>query len=152
MSFPKLANLTHAPTLCDTCFTTFDSIQQMAVHKFRAHGIKDPIRRFVFQNNTCPVCMKYFHNRERLTNHLRYRSHVCRINVPLSGPLFTSAYSDAIDVELGAEVKALHARCLRRHTTLEPVVVVPGLRLPVIIDPANFSKHRPLGNSHQYYS
>ena len=64
---------------CDLCNATFDSSQQLGIHRFNVHSVKPEWGRFA-DSTHCIVCLREFHTKERVLNHIRYRSVVCRTN------------------------------------------------------------------------
>ena len=50
-----------------------------------------PALALIPKDNICTVYRKLFHARVRLADHLRYRSHICRINALLGGLVLTLA-------------------------------------------------------------
>ena len=55
--------------------------QQLAVHMFKIHKIKSMWKNYLGDYIHCPICLKLFHTRQRVLNHVRYRSEVCRHNL-----------------------------------------------------------------------
>ena len=76
---------------CIVCQKAFPSRQQQSVHAFAAHGVKDVIGLYV--NTThCIICLKEFHTRARLLQHIAYRSdrtNICRLNYFDTDPVLT---------------------------------------------------------------
>jgi len=132
---------------CHVCDKKFSSKQSLALHKYKAHGLKSIERRYI--NTThCPVCLLEMWTRERVINHVK-KSNVCSVNLLLRPPILSIEQADEMDVlELG-EFKALKAKGLRRHAALKPCMQASGpLQRPVIIDPETYSGHHPLGKGH----
>jgi len=133
---------------CPDCDKAFHSQQQLALHRFRTHGYKDPVRMsapFTF----CLVCLREFHTRERVLNHLRYRSKTCKYNLMLKAPFLTEAEADSLDEECKeANVSLQHKGC-RRHLAAQPSFRLQGPLLPIILAPdSKESCHHPLGFGH----
>ena len=93
----------------------------------------------------------YFHNRSRLLNHLKYRSHVCRLNVLLGGSLISAEEAREIAVELREGNRALYARGLRPYAATEQVFRLVGPLPPPIVDPDRQSTHHLLGVGRRHY-
>ncbi len=45
--------------LCDMCPLKFSSDQSLALHRFKAHGVKNIMRQYV-DGTHCPVCLRQF--------------------------------------------------------------------------------------------
>ena len=74
-------------------------MNQLSLHEFRVHGIKDSVRlRVPF--TYCLVCLVEFHTRERILNHIRYRSQSCRYNLMLRNPVLSDHEADKIESDL----------------------------------------------------
>jgi len=133
---------------CTVCSKVFHTKQKLALHNFKVHNIKDPIRLYI---NTvhCPICMLYFHTRERLLNHVKFRSSVCKTNILLGGAILSEAQADSIDVQLQAENRALQVAGHRRHFAKDPVFRLPG-PIANIVCPKP-SAHHPLGIGRNYH-
>ena len=100
--------------VCFRCSKPFATYQQLALHMFKSHGIKNPIGRFI-DDTICPLCMKQFHNRERALNHVRYRSLRCRLILFQRGPIMSQAECDRLDAACCEQNKKLYASGRRRH-------------------------------------
>ena len=152
VSFPNLYCSTHQSCVCEVCFCTFDSFQKYALHRFRKHGVKDPLRLYIPEHVThCTVCMKQFHDRERLLNHYRHRCQTCKLNLIMRGPSISPSQADQIEEKLRLHYRSLVSKGHRRHTAFKAVFTLPGPWLPVIIEPDKFSSHHPLGCGHNYF-
>ncbi len=133
---------------CPRCAKTFDSIQKLNLHLFKAQGLKNPIRRLV-STSTCPICLTEFHTRTRILNHLRYRSHVCRCNLLIAGPLL-SVEADLLDFEEAVANRLLAQSGSRAHKAALPCIRVQGpLPAPILIADRH-SSHHILGFGRNY--
>ena len=70
---------TQATTIhsCHLCPSQFCTLQKYSLHMFKAHGIKNVWRTYIAdcpETIHCVVCLKQYWTRERLLNHVRYRS------------------------------------------------------------------------------
>lgn len=72
----------------NTCFpcslhdSLFSIDQRVALHKFKFRVFKDTARLHLpMELVCCPICLIYFHDRERFLKRLRYRSYIRYINV-----------------------------------------------------------------------
>ena len=136
---------------CDLCEYSCSTFQRLSLHKFKRHGIKNIWRLYVGSFTHCNVCLKQFWTRERLLNHVRYRSKICKHNLQLRGPVCDIETAEALD-SADAETNAdLYRKGLRRHNVDDPVVQLSGPVLPIVpIDCFVQSKHR-LGNGHNRF-
>ena len=149
LNFPKYAEPSTVSLKCDVCQKSFDTVQKLNLHKFKAHNIKDPIYRYI--NGThCIVCMREFHTRTRLINHVRYRSHVCRTNLLLGGPLISWSQVEELDYEDQAFKRDLHSKGARAHHVVAPAFRLQGPIPALLIDNDCVSNHHLLGVGHNY--
>jgi hypothetical protein len=138
---------------CDLCEKSFASFQQLSLHRFKLHGAKNCWRLYVGEDTHCRVCLKLFWNRERLINHIRYRSSICKYNVQFRGFRCSEEEAVLIDQRLSAEYVRLYGSGKRRHTVQEPVIRLQGPMLPVMIpEGSKTSPHHILGFGHNHYS
>ena len=140
------------PYLCDTCPSTFASHQSLCVHQCKAHGIKNICRRYVGSEIHCVVCMKLFWNRERVVNHVRYRSKICRDWHFQFPPYYTQGQADEFDDAEAKPNRDLHHVGSRRHKASRPCIQLAGPLVPIVVTDGTFSKHHPLGRGHQYFA
>ena len=56
---------------------SFPSKWQFRLHGYRAHGHFTWMRRFMFDGGTCVACLRDFHDRNRLRQHLVYHDETC---------------------------------------------------------------------------
>ena len=136
--------------LCDQCPLQFSSDQAVALHKFKAHGLKNQMRLFV-EGSHCPACFKQFWTRERIANHIRYRSHVCRHNILLRGPCLSVEQADQLDIEERGAHAGLQRKGKRRHSAELPVVRLHGPLRTVFALPGCDSEHHELGVGHNFW-
>ncbi len=106
----------------------------MALHLFKHHGVKDPIRMYV-SGTRCPICLIEFWQREVLLNHVRRGRTPCKRQVLLRGPVLSLAQADAIDLELRAFFQKQHRRGLRRHAVEAPCIRTHGPKLKILVGP-----------------
>lgn len=160
-SHQKFANLDayqaepslHAPVMelcpCITCGKTFPNKQTLSLHMFKVHNQKDPCRLYLPKGTLhCPVCLVFFHSRERVLNHVRYRSQICRSNLVYM-PKMTENEADEIDHELACANRELIHQGKRRHTADRPAIQMAG-PIKLHIQPSHPSPHHPLGRGHRY--
>ena len=62
---------------CDVCDIMLASKQQLCLHRFKKHGLKSIERKYLATTH-CPICLMEFHTRERVLNHVKFRSDICR--------------------------------------------------------------------------
>ena len=125
------------------------SYQQLALHKLRAHKQKDPIRLCV-PVTLCLVCSREFHTRERMFNHVKYKSSVCRNNLLIRGPLISEEKADSLDQAVSTNVQ-LQCSGHRRHHVLEPSCRLQGPLHRVLLVGESLSDHHPLGRGHNLH-
>ena len=58
---------------CDLCQAQFASSRALAMHASRSHGYRTKVRYFAI-SDTCPACMKCYHSRKRMADHLQANS------------------------------------------------------------------------------
>jgi len=95
-------------------------------------------------------CLREFHTRERVLNHVRYRSAVCRANLLLRGPLLSRAQADAVEQQERDRCRALSRAGMRRHHVGSPAVQLCGPLLPIVPLSVAQGGHHPLGIGHAY--
>ena len=160
----KYAKLRYADTYCSKSFTitpgvnsqactidgcrfVCDSRQKMGLHVFKVHGIKSVWKQYVGNLLFCPICLKYFHTRERVLNHVRYRSEICRHNMVLRDLKWSVSEIDAMDADdLSSHVEAQKSG-KRRHAVESQVVQLEGPLEPILLI-GKGSSHHPLGIGH----
>ncbi len=141
LSFPSMKAF-----FCELCGKTLPCKQKFALHKFKHHKIKDCVRCYVPEHVAhCCVCLPMFHSRERLLNHLRYRSSVCKINLILAGDAISNQDADAIDEKLQPHYADLQRRGFRRYRGRRPAFRLPGPLPYAVIEPGTESAHHVLG-------
>ena len=90
--------------------------------------------------------------RERLINHIRYKSVICKHNIILRGFACTEEEATTIDESLRIVHKQLQSRGRRRHFVDEPVIGLVGPLLPILIpDGVRLSNHHVLGFGHNHH-
>ena len=136
---------------CNICNTTFMTFQQLALHSFKKHGVKNMMSLYVGDCTHCTVCLKQFWTLERLLNHVRYRSKICKYNLKIRGPVCDSEQASLFSKECAESNTCLHRQGKRRHYKEDPVIQLVGPLLPVMLPPGSKeSKHHPLGLGHNY--
>ena len=115
-------NHTHS---CGLCPYKCDSNQQLELHQFKHHGVKNPIRLFV-DGTRCPICLKEFWQREVYLNHVKRGRTPCRRQLVMRGPVLTVAQADEIDLALKPFYCKQSRRGLRRHAVEKPCIRVAG--------------------------
>ena len=145
---PAIAALSESH-VCDLCAATFRTKQSLAVHKFRTHGAKSIERQYIHGTH-CPICLVEFWTRERVINHVRYRSKVCRENLLVRPPELTQQQADELDVLEQDTFRKMQSCGNRRHKAVKPCLQASGPLLPIVIDPERSSAHHPLGWGHSH--
>ncbi len=131
---PRIVGLSHTH-VCSLCHYGCDSNQQLLLHQFRAHGVRDPIRRYV-HGSRCVVCLKEFWIRENLLNHIRRGRTPCKVQVLLLGPVMSASDADDIDRSLKAFYRDRHHKGQRRHALEAPCTRAAGPLRPRLFGPA----------------
>ena len=137
------------PVVCAVCGHESKANQTHALHMFKAHGIKNCMRRYV-PTTHCLVCLREFHTRENCLNHVRYRSKICKSNLLMRGPCLTDADANALDDACKSENIRLQAAGRRRHHVTTPSFYLSGPLLPVLVCGEQYSAHHPFGKGHTY--
>ena len=120
----------------------------MSLHLYKAHRIKNVVRRYIGSEVHCIVCLKQFWTRERLVNHVRFRSCVCRDWHMKHPPKYTCDEAHAFDRACAEQNRALQAINARRHVVMTPCVQLEGPLLPSVIE--HHSRHHPQARGHNY--
>ena len=137
---------------CDSCSSCFNTFHKLSLHMFKKHDVKNVWRRYVYAHTHCPICMRNFWSRERLINHIRYRSRICRHNIILRGFKCSEEEACVIDSQQYDIHIQLQKAGKRRHAAIEPVVRLAGPLLPVLLpDDIKPSKHHALGFGQNYF-
>lgn len=153
LCYPELiVNPSNSEFMCVKCHSVKATRQACNLHMFKCFGYKDPIRKYVPEDSvTCDVCLVRFWTRERLLNHLRYRSSVCYHNYILRGPQINSIQADDIDLNLRSLNSKLYKSGHRRHYCESRAIREHGPLLPIILPfGSQYSAHHPLGKGHNY--
>ena len=132
---------------CNICDKSFMSVQQLSLHEFRVHGLKDQIYLCVPETH-CTVCLREFHTRERILNHVKYRSYTCRYNLLIRGPVLSQDEADALDNAATSNNIKLQLSGFRRHYVSSPSFRLQGPLAPIILPSGEYSHHHPLGRGH----
>ena len=119
---------------CSRCRYGCDSEQKLTLHAFSAHRVKDPTRCYI--NTTfCTICLKEFHKRENVLNHVRRGRTPCKQQLLLAGPCLSVEEADAIDLCLRELNRSLQKKGLRRHALVAPCIRVFGPKVAMIWGP-----------------
>jgi len=144
-------DLCTGPFHCHICTKSFNTFQKHSLHMFKSHGIKNIMRRYL-EDVVCPVCLMYFHSGERVLNHMRYRSRVCK-NVLMSRlPVLTEKQADLLDKQAASENATLAHSGLRRHHVTHTAFRFSGPLNNISSTPrvTHTSQHRPFGSGRNY--
>ena len=134
---------------CTLCNFESDTCQKLAIHKFKVHKVKSVWGNYLGDHVHCPICLKHFHTRERVLNHVRYRSEICRHNLVLRNRMWTDAEVSEFDADDAESLTSTQASGKRRHHAEAPVIRLVGPLLPILLQ-GNESNHHPLGVGHRY--
>ena len=133
---------------CSICGKNFPSNQQLSLHLFKSHGVKNVCRKYVWDTH-CPVCMTDFRSRERVINHVRYRSKICRDYLFAGPPALSDEQAEELDVTESQRNREMYVRNQRRHCTDDrPAFRIPGPLSLLSTDAP--SQHHPFGCGHNY--
>jgi len=95
---------------CPICGKDDPSFQALAAHRARTHGVLREARSRVVHGR-CFVCLRNFHTRERLIEHLHKGSPVCLLNTLPFHPRLDPDVIEAADSEQRARGKKARSRC-----------------------------------------
>jgi hypothetical protein len=135
---------------CNQCSCAFSTFQKLQLHLWKVHKVRNPIGKYI--NTThCAICMKEFWTRDRLLNHLKYRSKVCMSNIFL---LLSPVLSDDLEMKYNEEARVNAAKLAsqgkRRHHACLPCVQLVGPLPMVMCTDLAGGKHHPLGVGRSY--
>ena len=119
-------------TYCLECGASCGDRQSLAVHVYRAHGIRRYIRAYV-DGTDCLVCGVRFCSRQRLIDHLAEKSQVCSMNYlrrynPLS-PQRLAELEDLGRSDFSRRLRVEGAHGVRVHGPFLPVFDVNGVQI-----------------------
>ena len=136
---------------CYICNKQFYSLQSFSLHQFKAHGIRNLCRQYV-AGSVCPLCLVNFHTRERLLNHVRYRSIICRKYVMKGPPPLSMEEADQLDADDRLKMRQLRSAGNRKHSATRDDGVCHRAHGPLLhnIDVPNPSTHHPFGKGRNY--
>ena len=148
---PASPNVISSFFSCSECEYTCNTFQKLSLHLFKKHGIRNVWRRYVYLHTHCPVCLRLFWSRERLINHIRYRSVTCKHNMILRGFKCTEEEANVVDESVQGEHTQLSKAGKRRHAATDPAIRLCGPLLPILLpDHILPSKHHALGLGHNH--
>jgi len=124
---------TYSPLACHLCGKLENTMQKLKLHMFKQHGIKDSIR-LCFDTTHCLICLKEFHQRENVLNHLK-KVRFCSQQLRLRQPLLTVEQADSIEIALRDHNRGLCRAGKRRHAKERPCLQGQGPKLPCIVGP-----------------
>ena len=106
---PAIQVVLSCPWTCPICGKDEATFQALAAHRARSHGILREARTRVL-NGRCFVCLRNFHTRERLVEHLHKASPICLMNTLLFHPRLDADVIASADAEQRARGVAARAR------------------------------------------
>ena len=121
------------PFRCPLCTKVEPTLQQFRMHLFKKHGLKDSIRLHV-QGSRCLICLKEFHQRENLLNHLK-KVGFCYRQYKLLPKVFTSNEADELEASLRPLYRERAHAGFRRHHLSQRCRPGRGPRRPVRYGP-----------------
>ena len=147
-------NITPTTYSCPECGISKPSFQQLQLHLFSSHKIRNPLGMYI--NNThCTICLKEFHTRECLLNHLRYRAPACRTVLLMKGPIISREEADIAARGEAAQNRKLYANAKKRYHKDKPCVQLLG-PLPLLyyyrfgFQWHNGTRNRPPNKNNKY--
>ena len=63
---------------CPECSMCFRNAQEMSIHRFRKHNVKNSLRSLI-GGTVCVCCLKQFHTRFKILSHISQASKKCRV-------------------------------------------------------------------------
>ena len=98
----------------------------------------------------CIICLMEFHTKERLLNHLRYRSYLCYINTMHRGTKISRETADRIDHDCRLYYRDLGKSGKKRSLAVDPSIRIQGPLVLPSIAPLEHSQHHVLGRGRHY--
>lgn len=92
---------------CSLCPETFDTAQECSAHMFKKHGRKSSLRELI-AGTICAACLKNFHTRTKLHNHIAYRAAKCKVYYACMLPIDPDLYI-VLEADAAKDTKALRA-------------------------------------------
>ena len=99
------------------------------MHRKVNHGYRDPINALV-DSVLCRICLLHIHDCIRLFNDIKYRSHICRLNLLIVGPTVSIERSDELDLACHGLRRTRFVTGLRAYAAVWPVFCLQGPLLP----------------------
>ena len=94
---------------CDICFKKFPNKAELGAHRHCAHGVKVPLRRKICTTH-CLFCMKEFHTRTKLVQHVAYSSPKCKPYYINSINEIPDDLYNELELQASKELKLLRAQ------------------------------------------
>ena len=113
---------------CELCTRRFPTLAAMRLHQFKIHGVKNKMRNYVEDGN-CPVCLKMFHSRVNLLQHLTARSKRCADYITTHFTLLKEAHVQELDASDAHAQKQLKKQGHHRRKCFKSVVQMFGPKL-----------------------
>ena len=114
--------------VCDQCQKVFASRRALATHAGRAHGYRRLVKFFAV-DNVCNACVKMYHSRKRLIEHLRDAT-LCLQTLQHCFPPLADAVVLAYDAEDHEVTLSLRAQGWNASKALAPMRKLHGPCLP----------------------
>ena len=118
----------HPAVLCPECGRGFKHAGALGMHRYRAHGVRRPARRFA-DSTACGACLQDFHTRGRILYHLTYSAPTCLDRLAAWREPLAEHEADALDAAETQRRKDLGRRGLDVAARL-PVCRQSGPQLP----------------------
>ena len=113
---------------CDLCQAQFRSSRALAMHASRSHGYRTKVRYYA-TSDTCPACMRCYHSRKRMADHLQANT-VCYAAVQACFPPLDDDTAAALANEDAAELSQLVKEGWWASKAFQPVMQLAGPVLP----------------------
>ena len=117
---------------CQECNATFPSKQSLALHRYTVHQVRNPVRAYI-EGPTCPVCLKFFHTRERCIRHVAQASDTCRANLLIRGDKLPDNTVAQLDAQARPEHRSLYLQGASRVRAGQAVCLqAQGPKWPIL--------------------
>ena len=113
---------------CDLCQAKFKSSRALAMRASRSHGYRTKVRYYA-TSETCPACMKCYHSRKRMADHLQANAG-CYNTVQACFPPLDDDTAEALAAEDATELALLVKAGWWASKAFLPVMKLAGPTLP----------------------
>mmetsp|Transcript_28774 Transcript_28774/g.51244 ORF Transcript_28774/g.51244 Transcript_28774/m.51244 type:complete len:139 (-) Transcript_28774:48-464(-) len=134
-----------------TCPKDFGTKQACHLHMNRKHQWQHEAYKYA-PGTFCACCLLEFHSRNRVLQHLMYKSPTCLANLKLRGPLVTSEELQVLNQQARLEEAELRKAGLRRSKAKLLVIRLSGPVWPIINFNEESAAMHPRGRSYRWHS